>query len=76
MVGNESLRQAVQRFLEHDDSVLSANDLEAALLDEFGDDERVADLLVALAMYSPGAGRPYLEYPEVAAMVRKVIDAM
>jgi hypothetical protein len=44
---------ACRRVLDGDESLRAARDLEAATLAEFGQDERLADLLEALADYRP-----------------------
>ena len=68
--------EAADRLFSGDESIAAAQQLEAALLDEYAGDDRVTDLLEALALYSPGGGTPYYDVTELRHAVRATLDEL
>lgn len=76
MADSASFLRAAENILRGDDSVDAAHRLEAVLLAEYDRDEVMVDLLEALAMYSPGSGTPYVDYPELVARIRATLSSL
>ena len=68
--------EAADRLFGGDESIGAAQQLEAALLDGYAGDDRVTDLLEALALYSPGSDAPYYDVAELRHVVRATLDEL
>lgn len=54
----------------------AAHDLERVLNEEYPADERLEDLLQALALYAPGQGSPYVDAPALPAPMHEALAAV
>ena len=68
-VFHERFQEAAERVLT-DDSMDAARALEGVVLNDYPGDERLDDLLEALALYSPGEGPPYVNAEDLRSAVR------
>ena len=66
---------AAERVLS-DDSVEAANALEGVVLDDYPGDERLDDLLEALALYNPSEGLPYVDGQGLRDAVRQALTRL
>lgn len=73
---HERLGAAAQRVLEGDESVLAANELERIVVEDYPGDDRLDDLLEALALYAPGQGFPYTGPAELRRAVRDALATL
>ncbi len=64
---------AAMLVLQGDESREAASRLEALVIDEYADDERLDELLYMLSMYSPGAGAPYCDAAELREAVGRAL---
>lgn len=75
-VFREQLEAAVQRVLAGDESVLAASELERIVVEDYLGDDRLDDLLEALALYAPGQGSPYTGPAELRRAVRDALATL
>jgi hypothetical protein len=75
-VPNERFELAAQRVLAGDESVEAAQKLEGVLLDDYPGDERLDDLLEALALYAPGQAAPYVGAEGLRTAIREALTAV
>lgn len=68
-VFHERFKEAAERVLL-DDSIDAARSLEGVVLHDYPGDERLDDLLEALALYNPGEGAPYVHADGLRSAVR------
>jgi hypothetical protein len=68
-VFHERFDEAAARVLT-DDSMEAARSLEGVVLNDYPGDERLDDLLEALALYNPGEGPPYVNWEGLRCAVR------
>ncbi len=76
MTVSERLRSAASTILAGDESVRAAQNLEAVVLDEYLDDDRMSALLEGLALYAPGSGSPYVDAPELRRLIQEALVAL
>jgi hypothetical protein len=76
VTGGERFKELARRVLAGDESVETARALEAVVLDEHLGNERLADLIEALALYAPGSGHPYYNADELRERLRETLSAM
>ena len=69
-MSHERFEEAAERVLG-DDSMDAARTLEGVVLNDYPDDERLDDLLEALAFYNPGEGPPYIDARELRSTLRR-----
>lgn len=63
--------QAAVHILNGDDSGVAAATLERAIHSYHPFDDRLEDLLEALALYAPFLGAPYTDYPQLCEAIRQ-----
>lgn len=68
-VFHDRFEEAAERVLS-DDSMDAARSLEGVVLNDYPGDERLDDLLEALALYNPGEGPPYVNAEGLRSAVR------
>lgn len=68
-VFHEQFVEAAERVLT-DDSMNAARALEGVVLNDYPGDERLDDLLEALALYNPSEGPPYVDAEGLRGAVR------
>ncbi|MDQ1250365.1 MAG: hypothetical protein QG597_4744 [Actinomycetota bacterium] len=70
MTRSYDVEELARRVLEGDESVAAARALEAAVLGQRLEDERLDDLMEALSLYAPGSGRQYYEAKELREVLQ------
>jgi hypothetical protein len=65
------VERLAQAILDGDSSMLAANALEGALIEEV--DDPPEELMDTLGLYAPGQGAPYSDFDELCAVIRRTL---
>ena len=77
MISNDKILFLIEKFISGEDiSISSANKIESALDDAFGEDDEVQDVVLMLASYRPEGGDYLYNSEDVKILLKKIIPKL